>query len=502
MKLLFVLVSAALGGTLEGQLKAKGFALCSKHYCTRPRDLKYGSSDLVTELRLGAARGEYEPVTLTVVAGRALKGVRVETGELRGPNERTIPRSAIEVRTQVTRVTGSGQSRVERRLLYIDTPRDVEAGGSARFWMTVKVPDDAPPGEYRGRVFIKGDGVEASLPLILRVRPFALGRLEGRHAIMLGNPPGEAYVRDLHEHMMTAVCDGCDSRIKESPDGDVVLPMLEEKLEEAKRLGLGEIYIAYGSGIGRTSKVKNAGHILEHHPWVHPLRVMKAAVAYRKKCRERGWPEVIWYIFDEPGKGDKKQLGPLRNRICQGVYAKTAQLPGVRTFLTAGREDVHEFGRDYDLHCYGGAPKPRDVEFSRRCGALVMRYSNGISMGTDPMRSRFGMGFFPWRCDYDGSTSWTYPVVRGLIGKDGKPIPPAVWEAIREGVEDWRYMQLLENALAANPASPHAEDARGFLDSLKEEMDPNREVIPWKSARGFDERRERAASLIEKLAKE
>ena len=498
MTLVLGLLSAALGGTLEGELEAKGFALCSKRPCTRPQEMKYVDSDLVTELRLAAAKGEYEAVTLAVVAGKALGGVRVEASDLRHPNGAAIPRSAIEVRTQVGKTTGSGQAEVGRQLLYLNQPADAEPGGFARFWITVKVPEDAAPGEYRGTASVKGIGVEASLPIILRVRPFALGRLRGRHAIMIGNPSGDAYVSDMYEHMMTAVCNGCDSRIEESPDGEVTLPVLEEKLEQAKKFGMGEFYIAYGGGIGRTSKVKNSGHILEHHPYIHPLRVVKAAVAYRTKCRERGWPEVIWYIFDEPGRGDRKQLGPLRNRICRGMYAKTAELPGVRTFLTAHHDDAREFGWNYDLHCYGGAPKPEDVKHSRRCGALVMRYSNGISMGTNPLRSRYGMGFFPWRCDYDGSTSWTYPIVRGNIGEDGKPIPPVVWEAIREGVEDWRYMQLLEEALAANGASPHAASARAFIDGLKAAIDPNRET-PWKDVREFDERREKAASLIEKL---
>ena len=31
MTLVLALLSAALGGTLEGELEAKGFALCSKH---------------------------------------------------------------------------------------------------------------------------------------------------------------------------------------------------------------------------------------------------------------------------------------------------------------------------------------------------------------------------------------------------------------------------------------------------------------------------------------
>ncbi len=493
------LLAIVLAGTLQGELDAKGHALCSKHPCTRPQDMKYDSSDLATELRLTAAKGEYEPVTLAVFAGRELKGARVETSELRGPNGNAIPRSAVEMRTQVGQTTGEGQARVGRQLLYANRRADVKPGGYARFWITIKVPEDAAAGEYRGTVSVEGAGVEASLPIVLRVRPFALGRLKGRHAIMIGNPSGDAYVSDMYEHMMTVVCDGCDSHIQESPDGDVVLPTLEQKLEQAKRFGLGEFYIAYAGGIGRTSKVKNSGHILEHHPYVHPLRVLKAAVAYRKKCRENDWPEVIWYIFDEPGRGDRKQFGPLRNRICRGMYAKTAELPGVRTFLTAGRDDAREFGRNYDLHCYGGAPKPEDVEHSRLSGALVMRYSNGISMGTNPIRSRFGMGFFPWRCDYDGSTSWTYPIERDQIGEDGKPIPPVVWEAIREGVEDWRYLQLLEDALAANPNSTHAAAARAFLDALRAEIDPNKEACPWDGP-AFDDRREKAASFIEKLA--
>lgn len=493
---------SVLAATIDEQLRTRGFALVSKHYTTRGKDLEYTDTDVVEKLETAACRGEFEPVTLTVVAGKNLSGVRLEVSSLSSANGASIPSSALEVRMQKAQTTGSGQAEVARQLLYpAMKPVEIKGGTNVRFWITVLVPREAKPGNYKGTVSVKGNGVDASIPLELRVYGFGYGLLPARDAVMVGTPDELVYYRDCAEHGMTCICSGAGSVIKEDQNGFVEMPALEKNLQMAKEVGLGEKYIAYGGAITRTSKVKNSTHILEHHPYIHPMRQMKAARAYREIVKEKDLPEVIWYIFDEPGKGDTRQLGPLRNRICHGVYQQVSEIPGVRTFLTMGHEETEEFGEAIDIHCYGGAPKPEDVKKSRECGALVWRYSNGISMGTNPLYSRFAMGFFPWRCDWDGSTSWTYPIENGQIGEDGKPIPPAVWEAIREGVDDWYYLLTLEDLIRRIPNDPTSAEARQFLDSLKQQMDPNREACPWQDGREMDEVRAKIAEHIEKLAK-
>jgi hypothetical protein len=298
---------------------------------------------------------------------------------------------------------------------------------------------------------------------------------------------------------MTAICAGVGGKYVEK-DGQVRCPDLDERLKMAKEVGLGDMYIAYAPPLVPTSKVKNSSHILQLRHYKHNQRMMKMARAYREICPAEGLPEVVWYIVDEPGRRDTKQLGPLRNKECQILYKQVSELPGVRTFLTMGHEEAKEFGENFSIHCYGGAPSPSDVKLTRERGAEVWRYSNGISMGTNPLYSRYAMGLFPWACDWDGSTSWTYPVVRGNIGEDGKPIPPAVWEAIREGVDDWYYILTLEGLIAKTNGTPAATEAKGYLDAIRARINVRKErANPFATGEEMDQARAQVAAHIEKL---
>jgi hypothetical protein len=119
-------------------------------------------------------------------------------------------------------------------------------------------------------------------------------------------------------------------------------------------------------------------------------------------------------------------------------------------------------------------------------------------MGTDPFYSRWAMGYFPWGCGWDGSTSWTYPCE--LMGDDGKPLPPDVWEAMREGVDDWYYLLTLGNLIAKNPAAPVAVEARKWLDTLRGRMDLRSErKNPFANGEEMDKARATAAGFIEQL---
>jgi hypothetical protein len=51
---------------------------------------------------------------------------------------------------------------------------DLKAGENARFWLTIRVPDKTPAGEYRGSVTFTCAGGKAVVPVKLRVLPFKL----------------------------------------------------------------------------------------------------------------------------------------------------------------------------------------------------------------------------------------------------------------------------------------------------------------------------------------
>jgi hypothetical protein len=500
-----VLGTAVQAATIEQELATKGFALAVKHTNAKAKELAaYTDADLVNKLSMGACTGEFEPVTVTIIAGKDLTGVTVTVENVATPNGAAIPASAFDIRYEVGEVTGGGQAESARELLYPALkPVDIKKGTNLRFWLTVHVPENSPAGMYTGKVVIRGNGISADLPLELKVYGFKYGKLPGHDAFMVGLPDELVYYQDCADHGMTAICSSAGATIQNNPDGSVELPELDKNLKMAQQVGLGDTFYAYCT-FEHTSKVKNSSHILEHREYLHPARMLKAAVAYRDKHLKEGTPEIIWYIFDEPGKGDVTQLGPLRNRICQDIYTQVAEIPGVRTYLTLGPEDAEAFGKVISVHCYGGFPTPEEIEATHKCGALASRYSNDISMGTDPLFSRYAMGFFPWRCGFDSSTSWTYPVMPGSLGEDGKPLIMTVWEGIREGVDDWYYALTLEGLIkkanaSGDAAKSTAAEAQKYLDDIKKAIDPYKPQCPWSNGGELDAKRAGIAAYIEKL---
>lgn len=134
--------------------------------------------DVVTELRVSAAQGEYEPVTFSVRAARDLGACRVTVEDLRA-GKAVISRQRVDVavvRLRNLRTAFNGKTFM-RAPATLDSalPAPVPAGQTTQFWLTVHVPPDAAPGNYESTVtFTPAQGAPARLPLRLRVWPFAL----------------------------------------------------------------------------------------------------------------------------------------------------------------------------------------------------------------------------------------------------------------------------------------------------------------------------------------
>jgi len=192
---------------------------------SRPR-----AGERCSTLRTFATPGEYEPFTFSVWALRPLEDVTVEVTDLRATDGATIPRARIDlrqVRAWPVRLTYTSPNtyKIVPEILDPMRPTDLEAGVARRYWITVHLPDDAPPGIYRGRATIRARGARAAhVELTLEALPFRLLRdptkdfgnyyywpddripSQGDPAVAQAiRRRMEAELRDMQEHGMTTI---------------------------------------------------------------------------------------------------------------------------------------------------------------------------------------------------------------------------------------------------------------------------------------------------------
>ena len=110
---------------------------------------------------------------------------------------------------------------------------------------------------------------------------------------------------------------------------------------------------------------------------------------------------------------------------------------------------------------------------------------NGENDHTPVAGARMTYGFGFWRSGFRTLIPWIYSASNGdpfnyLDARsmdffnrhepDGTPMPVAMWEAYREGYDDYRYVYTLQQAIAAARKSGDAERSR-LADAAQEDLD-------------------------------
>ncbi|MFH0964272.1 MAG: LamG-like jellyroll fold domain-containing protein [Planctomycetota bacterium] len=187
--------------------------------------------------------GEYEPVHFALYPLRELRGVRVEVaGDLVAASGARIGRENVEVRRISAWVQrkekGSKRYWIIPELLERMKPLDLPAHFTQGFWIVVKVPEEAPAGEYEGRIAVFAEGSPlAELALQVEVLP-----------LRLMEPPGA--------YWFVAACDIDWGRTLDAEG-------VEAEVREIARQGcLPLLHTAYG-GAGSPRMVVRDGHLAE-----------------------------------------------------------------------------------------------------------------------------------------------------------------------------------------------------------------------------------------------
>ncbi len=130
--------------------------------------------------KLAAARNDFEAVQIVVRPQKGLKNLTAAMGPLLGPGGAVIGGEDLQVLRVYYHMTENPTDRTGVRdrwpdaLPPLDGPIDVAAGENQPLWILVHVRKDAKAGDYTGRLKLKADGWEATVPLSLHVWDFAL----------------------------------------------------------------------------------------------------------------------------------------------------------------------------------------------------------------------------------------------------------------------------------------------------------------------------------------
>jgi len=450
------------------------------------------------ELRIFASPGEYEPLTVSVRALRDIETLMVTVSDLG-----QIASGDIDVRHVKYMKARPNYTTLHRYRIVPDPLEpfelmDIPEGETHRFWLTVRVPEDAEPGIYAGEVRLSAmNAGEVSVPVKLRVLPIELqedpSKIYGiyyRHPIdrMLSasdevsreyfRRQAELEAQDLVAHgirnvTMSAWMGAADENGEFHPDWTA----LETKLEIAERYNFRPPFIVSvnAGGIYRKYMKESPGSHLRAVKIPPPefaaelTAMCKVVEAERVK---RGWPDFLYYPIDEPGRHE--EAVEFMKIVLQAVRDA-----GVRTYLTAAptHEAFQEFVPLVDVWC----TQPFDPDRETILADMAARdveywcYPNHVAGENDhtPVagaRMTFGFGF--WRSGFLTLIPWIYSATGGdpfnyltsssmdFMNRhepDGTPMPVALWEAYREGYDDYRYVytleQLIEKAKASNNAA-------------------------------------------------
>ncbi len=440
-----------------------------------------------------ATPGEYEPGSFVIQAGSvALKNIKIEVSELVnkvGIREK-ISNGAIDIRLVKAWFQSSDTMRINRRnnykrlvpelllhdpgLVRVDMKDqtnsvrmsqqfkdsdslqafDLPARRNQQVWITLLVPEDATPGEYIGRISIKGmteggASFDQQVLLSLSVLPFKLvdntinmgqfylARLQdSEKTIFVARGKNRdqmlSELKDMQAHGVNQVTIDHEYLLRA---GRSNLKVLARQIDLVKQAGLTERPIIYLDW-----KVKYHDDKEKYAEKMN--RVMKIF--------QSAGVEGFW-VYNR----DEKKLRTLRESLHTFRAAKET---GQKNVVAVSDPAIAKALRGYlDYALVQHSTSDRLIDQLRETGITPIAYGLPHAGEEKPETTRYTYGFRLALKGFAGTLSYAYqsgecwndwmkwgvsnyrPNVMAYPTKS-KPIPTLQWEAWREGVDDLRYL--------------------------------------------------------------
>ena len=462
------------------------------------------------EVSIFASLGEYEPFSFLLRPKEDLEEVFITAGELKGPAG-TIPAGNVAI-TSVEGYHGGGTD----ILMSLGHSWSMSAHSTEFFWCTVKVPDDAKPGVYRGEVTVtsKGKSVGAIsvvldvLPIKLTDPPFALGY---NYSSPKDAKALEAQLADMRRHGMTTVAPLYKFHL---PVHDSNTDELGDFIEAYKKAGFpGTLYFATPMEL-QLSSLAGYGSETSKRWQQKFIKVMKLLHA---EARKHDVP-VLMSIGDElTNKGIEGVR--IAERLAKFVWeempeiATTSDMNGyMEVMAMAPYLNVATFNNGWDgidRHNKGRHLMNKDflLELQQKTGAIPWFVNAGSG--------RFPFGFFFWKMSkygVRGKVEWYYSLDNqkgSFVRTEGTTVYPALdYERSREGIDDLKYLckleQLVADAKKSAKAGPQREKAEALLKAIADSIQDDWTAYTSGGARfpadGFDVMSPEKTAAIGRLA--
>jgi len=466
------------------------------------------------KLAIEAARGEVEGVQLVVAPNLALRVVAVEASDLRC-GRAVIPSACVAWNVVGYVKTEKPAYKAPREGWWPDPllppkPFDVKAGEVQPVWLSVRVPGDAKPGLYRGRVTVRAGGrLKRSLPIELRVWDFAIPKQQHLETCFLlrADELQRFYgLKSVPIEMYEAWMDFClDRRISPALYD---WPQLERDLERLVARQLERGGACFGLAYAWPKKGTPEERAKHNDPQIAAIRKLY------DRAKARGWlPRAYVYCHDEIGKEHydiahelysalKKSMPDLR--LMQTFY-KDNPVPALGDVLDIWAPVTARYRKD---EMQPQQAKGDEVWWYVCCGpgkpfANLMIEWPGLDHRILLWQTwKYGVtGFLYWslncfRDNYKAEPRWpegpwdpaTFVNQQGgrhhgdgqllYPGPDRQPLSSVRLENFRDGLEDYEYLWLLRDAVgklkAKGGADPQlladAEKALAIDDSLVKDL--------------------------------
>lgn len=459
-------------------------------------------------VKIQAMRDEYESGCLNVFALNDNCSVLPAVGDLKGPGGATLPGSAFDVRvlkgwyqagkggfqdpsgvgvwvnelllkddSMISSDHAAGRNTVHRINDTVELqPVKIDKFESRQFWLTVKVPADQVPGLYEGTVSVISNGAEvAKVPLQVQVLPLTMEKGKFTYTMYYygllgkGEKTDRIYEADLKlmsEYGFTSVFVQDGAPHKQSADGMVTeydFSTIRKALELRKKYGLtGRTVLMGGSWhtkpidtlYRRTFEELTASPVYQHN-WT------LFGKGFTELANKLGFAHAYVYGLDEPGYDSTGKKMKIQKLLCEWGTQSGFNIASAITLSAA--ETIKEILAVPILDSPSAVIGAQRRKLPLSGEAWLYTHPN-----EDPTYDRLFAGLLIWYGGYTGAAPWIYQLTHKREGWDdwaanpygyrlqsyaypggGGPVPTRQLAGFREGADDVKYLEMLENRVKA-----------------------------------------------------
>jgi len=333
---------------------------------------------------------------------------------------------------------------------------DVAAQTCLRFWINVDIPAETPPGQYVAAAAIEGAGLpRKGFPVRLEVLPFKFDPLPSgvEQSMAMAWPHWWTQLDDRLSFFIRTYVIYSDPRKFKKPENAPFEPLYNEARKSLVERRKAELDLAHRYGLNLVYFATNyidppvIEELKSHYAGKRNIVWFKGEDPQDKTVAEMAARKAFLHCYGTPCLEDQTEAG-VRKR---GIETKLPVIVNMNTG-TLGWSDVQQEAGIYRFEA----------------GLLLWRL--GAQGGI------YGPWYMPWRDPYnpfDGHVSeWGDFCDPASTGNPPALNPTLMLEGLREGIQDFRYLAMLERLVREKPGTPAAQEGQNYLRTLREQIQP------------------------------